>query len=297
MNRYIHFPLMDAATGDGNGGGAGSGGDPGAAGGSGTGAGGGGAGDAGTAALAAGGGAPAAIDAVIPEKYRVSNAEGQFDLDASARKLAEAHGHLEKRMGSGDAPPKSAAEYTATVPDNFKDTFDPTTDAGFKAFTEKAHAAGITQKQLDVVMDAYYQMAPGLVAAGHALDEKSATTALKEVWATPEAYSDNIKHAYNAANVLAQKAGVPLETLMDPTGLGNNPAFIRVLAALGPEFAEDVLPGGTSVGSALDDDAVNALMRSEAYTNPRHADYEKVSAQVRSHFARKAGKSGSEPIL
>lgn len=291
------YPLLDAAAGDGNGGGAGGGGAPAAGDGAGAGTLGGGAGDAGGAALAGGAGAPAAIDSVIPEKYRVSNAEGQFDLDASARKMAEAHGHLEKRLGSGDAPPKSPTEYTATVPDNFKETFDPATDAGFKAFTEKAHAAGLTQKQMDVVMGAYYEMAPGLVAAGNALDEKAATTALKEVWATPEDYSGNIKHAYNAANVLAQKSGVPLDTLMDPKGLGNNPAFIRVLAALGPEFAEDVLPGGTSVGNALDDDAVNALMRSEAYTNPRHADYEKVSAQVRAHFARKAGKGGGEPVL
>lgn len=291
------FPLMDAATGDGNGGGGGGGGDAGAGDGAGAAAPGAGTGDAGAAALAAGSGAPAAIDTVIPEKYRVSNAEGQFDLDASARKLAEAYGNAEKRIGSGDIPPKSAAEYTATVPDNFKDTFDPATDAGFKAFTEKAHAAGITQKQLDVVMDAYYQMAPGLVAAGNALDEQAATTSLKEVWTTPEAYSENIKHAYNAANVLAQKANVPLDTLLDPKGLGNNPAFIRVLAALGPEFAEDAPVGGQSMGSDLSDDAVNALMRSEAYTNPRHADYEKVSAQVRSHFARKAGKSGAEPVL
>lgn len=291
------FPLMDAATGDGNGGGAGGGGDAGAGNGAGAGAAGGGAGDAGAAALAAGAGTPAAIDSVIPEKYRVSNAEGQFDLDASARKLAEAYGNAEKRIGSGDIPPKSASEYTATVPDNFKDTFDPANDAGFKAFTEKAHAAGITQKQLDVVMDAYYQMAPGLVAAGNALDEQSATAALKEVWATPDAYSSNIRHAYNAANALAQKAGVEVDTLLDPKGLGNNPTFIRVLAALGPEFAEDVLPGGQSLGSDMSDDAVNELMRSEAYTNPRHADYEKVSAQVRTYFARKAGKTGSEPVL
>src|SRR6478736_10297497 len=37
----------------------------------------------------------------IPEKYRVTKDDGTLDIEASARKLAEAHGSLEKRLGSG----------------------------------------------------------------------------------------------------------------------------------------------------------------------------------------------------
>ena len=43
----------------------------------------------------------------IPEKYRTSGADGKFNLQDSARKLADAYSHLSKRFGSGDVPSKN----------------------------------------------------------------------------------------------------------------------------------------------------------------------------------------------
>src|SRR5690606_31149911 len=42
--------------------------------------------------------APPSPAEYIPEKYRVQKEDGTLDLEASSRKLAEAHGHLEKRL-------------------------------------------------------------------------------------------------------------------------------------------------------------------------------------------------------
>ena len=109
-NRHV---WMDQAT-DGAEGGAGGAADTGGqagAGGTGT----------GSSALASGAGASTATAGTagafdwIPEKHRVTKEDGTFDLEASARKVAEAHGHLEKRFGSGDLPPKTPEEYAPKV--------------------------------------------------------------------------------------------------------------------------------------------------------------------------------------
>ena len=79
----------------------------------------------------------------IPEKYRTNKEDGSLDLEASSRKVAEAYKHLETRMGSGDAPPKSADEYAVKLEgvegfnwDEFK------ADEASQSFLKGAHAKG-----------------------------------------------------------------------------------------------------------------------------------------------------------
>lgn len=221
----------------------------------------------------------------IPEKYRVNKEDGSFDLEASSRKLAEAYGHAEKRIGSGDVPPKSAEEYAVTVPDAFKEAFDPKTDEGFKAFAGKMHGLNLTQAQLDGVMESYFEMAPKLVAGAQVLDANAATEELKKTWSTDADFSRNVRNAFVGTNAIAQKAGLSVDEIMS-SPLGNDPKFLRLMAAIGPEFAEDAPPGGSGQISAED---INGLMRSEAYTNPKHADHAKVSAKIKTYFERKHG--------
>jgi len=269
-----------AAAATGTEGGAPSGGAAGGA----AGAGGAGAGESVLAAGAAGGAAGAQQD-FIPEKLRVSKEDGTLDLDASARKLAEAYSTAEKRIGTGDIPPKTAEEYAVAVPDAFKETWKPEEDQSFKDFRAKAHEAGMTQKQLDLVMSRYFEMAPKLVAGAAVMDANSATAELKKTWATDADFSRNVRNAYVGANALAEKAGLKIDDIMS-SPLGNDPKFLKLMAAIGPEFAEDVPPGGQQMTSQED---IDSLMRSEAYTNPRHADHAKISERVRKYFERKHG--------
>lgn len=277
------YPLMDAA-GEGGDPGAGAGGEGGAAGGDPAAAAG---GD--PASLLAGGAAGTPTTDFMPEKYRVMKDDGTMDLDASSRKLAEAYASAEKRIGGGDIPPKSADEYTVTVPDAMKEAFDPKTDEGFKAFAGQMHELGLTQKQLDGVMAQYFELAPKLVAGASVLDATAAKTQLEQVWASQGGFDHQVRNAYHGAAVLAQKAGVDINDIMAPTGLGNNVQFLRLMAAIAPEFAEDKSPGGTSMGGATTEDKVNEMMMSDAYKNPKHPEHEKVSATVRSFFERKYG--------
>lgn len=283
MLKRRFYPLMNEQ---------GEGGDPGAGAGAADGAGEGAAAGASStgaedASLLAGG-ANATQTEFIPEKFKVNKEDGTLDLEASSRKMAENYGLLEKRLGTADAPPKSAEEYTVDVPDAFKESFDPTTDEGFKGFAGKMHALGLSQKQMDGVMAHYFEMAPQLVAGAAMLDTAAAKTQLEQVWASNGGFDHQIGNAYQGATVLAQKAGIPIDEIMAPNGLGNNVHFLRLAAAIAPEFAEDKSPGG-SVMSPSTEEQIHELMRGEAYTNTRHPDHEKVSDTVRKFFEKKHG--------
>lgn len=298
-NRYV---FMDQAGDAGAGGSAGAGGAGagGAAGGASAGAGGTGAtaAGAGTGGAAAGGagagssvlaagaaGAGGATNDYIPEKHRVTKEDGTLDVEASARKLAEAYGSLEKRFGGGEAAPKEVADYKVTVPDTLKEAFDPAKDEGMQAFLKGAHEAGLNQKQLDFVMGKYFELAPQLVAGAKIFDANTATAELKKTWATDADFNRNVQNAYVGANAIATKAGIDVKSIMDGP-LGNDPTFLKLMAAIGPEFAEDAPPGGEQLGGQ---DEIEKLMASEAYTNPSHVDHVRVSERIRKHFERKHG--------
>jgi len=226
----------------------------------------------------------------IPEKLRVMKDDGTLDMDASSRKLADAYGALEKKMGTpGAAPPKDASEYTITVPDALKEAFDPATDEGMKGFLGKAHAAGMTQGQIDLVMESYFDMAPRLAAGAAEFDVQTATTELKKTWATDADFKRNVKNAYTATSVAAQKAGIDVNEIMSGP-LRNSPQFLRLMAALGPEFEEDPGAGGMTMTSQED---IKALIASDAYKDPKHIDHAKVSEKIRQYYIRKHGNEAA----
>ena len=225
------------------------------------------------------GAAPAATGDWLPEKFRVLNGDA-LDVEASARKLAESYSGLEKRVGSGDVPPKSAEEYALQVPDQFKDTWQE--DDRFKAFRNDAHAAGLTQKQFDFVMGKYFTVAPELVQGAEAASLEQATTELKQVWKTDAEFTANVQSAYKAFTAFADPAD---RERMDE--IGNNPMVLRMLAKIGKEMGE---AGGIpqDAGNTGGDD-IKALLTSEAAGNPKHPDHKATRARIDSYYAKKYG--------
>lgn len=299
----LRHVLMDAET-DGSGAGvaagAGGAGEGGAAGGAGQTA-----GAAGGAAPAAASGAPAgdgqgtalaagAPPVTIPEKYQVKKEDGTLDVEASSLKLAEAYGHLEKRMGSGDVPPKTPEEYVVTVPDALKDTWKPAEDPLLQGFLKDAHAAGFTQKQLDLALGKYMEVAPGLVNGSKELSAEDCTATLKTEWKTDEQYKAGVSAAYKAA---VGYFGADAEAIISE--YGNDARIIRALSKIGAEMGEDTSAsaGTTTNGGG---DSVETLMASEAYNNPKHVDHQRVSKIVADHFAKKAAddeKAGRAAVM
>lgn len=222
----------------------------------------------------------------IPEKYRVTGEDGKLNMESSARKLAEAHTSLEKRLGGGDVPPKTVEEYAPKVEVEGFNWEEFKADPEMQGFLKSAHAKGITNDQLGFVLGEYMQRAGGLVNGAAELDAEAATTALREVWKTDAEFKQNIGLAYRAFNNLADPAD---KDKMDE--IGNNPMVIRMLAKIGAEMRED-----TPVGDEINPEeqqSIRELMKTEAYTNPKHADHERVSAQVKAFYQK---SFGNQPV-
>lgn len=226
----------------------------------------------------------------VPEKFRVVGDDGALNLEESAKKLAEAYAPLEKRMGSGDAPPKTAAEYTITVPDALKDAFNPD-DESFQSARTDLHALGLTQKQFDGVMAEYFKRAPGLVAGGLQLNAEQCIAELNKVWTDPATSKANFQHALVGATKLGEIAGVSMAEI-ESSGLANNPAFIKMMAKLGPEMSEDVPPTGAA--SLQTQSGVKELMASDAYKDHKHPQHAETVAKVRAYHNR---MHGSTPVV
>ncbi|HBV8114958.1 TPA: hypothetical protein MD650_000928 [Klebsiella oxytoca] len=236
---------------------------------------------AGNSLLSTGAGEPGAND-WIPEKYRVMGEGGILDIEGSARKLADAYSHLEKRMGSGDTPPKTADEYAPKVEvEGFKwDEFKA--DPRMQSFMKSAHAKGITNDQMGFILGEYAQLAPELVNGAAALDSEAATTQLREVWKTDAEFNKNIGLAFRAFNSLTDEGD---RGRIDE--IGNNPMVIRMLAKIGAEMQEDAPAGADS--NPAEQQTIRDLMKSEAYMNPKHTDHERVSATVKAYYLKRYG--------
>ena len=236
--------------------------------GEGSGTGGGGFAYAAATSISAGEARPAAI----PEKYQVKKEDGSLDIEASSLKLSEAYSHLEKRMGSGDLPPRSADEYQLNLPDAFKDT-DFSGDQLLSQFKQDALAKGFTQEQFDFVMGKYFEIAPGLMSGAKQLSLDDCVADLKTEWKTDKRYEAEMQQAQNAARAFGDKDA---EGLMQD--YGSDPRFVRLLNRVGAELKEDSSFGPDVSWSR--GESVESLMTSEAYNNAKHPDHAKVSAQV-----------------
>lgn len=282
--------LMDGTPGA-AGGGAGTDTGEGGAGATGAGAGAGAAGDEGKGAasvLNAGktadgdggqGAAPGPHD-YIPEKFRVMNGD-QLDVEASAKKLAESYSGLEKRVGSGDLPPKAAEDYQVTVPEQFKEGW--TEDERFQAFRAEAHAKGLNQAQFDFFVGKYFDIVPGLVQGGKQASVEEAVTALRAdpEWKTDAQFKANSELAFKAFNAFFTKE--------DWDAVDGNPGVLRALAKIGKEMQEGggIPPNSDSSGA----EDIQSVLRSPAYLDPKHADHKATAEKVRKYYEKVHGNT------
>lgn len=237
-------------------------------------------------ALKKGEGADATPPAAIPEKYQVKREDGTIDVEASSLKLAEAYSHLEKRMGSGDMPPKDASEYKITVPESMGE-YKPSEDPTMTGFLADAQKVGMTQAQMEVVMDHYFKAAPQLAGAGASFSAEQATAALRDVWKTEGDFNRHTGLAFQATSAAIERAGVSMDDV-EKSGLGNNPVFIRLMAGLGAEFQEDKAPNAAAFKSVTKAD-IGKMEASEAYRDPKHPDHASVTEAVKRFYERTYG--------
>lgn len=215
----------------------------------------------------------------VPEKFHVKGEGDKLDPAATLAKALEHRDHLEKRLGAGDLPPKSAAEYAFEMPEDMKD-FSLKSDR-LDAFKEQAHAKGITGEQFKWMMGAYLQAVPDLMEGAAAMTAAQARAELQKVWTQPADMDAGIDNAGRALRAL------PKDLFEATRELGTNPAFLRAMSHFGAQLREDRPPAGGGGGQTQQ--TVEQMIGSEAYRNPKHPEHARVSAAVREHYAKVAG--------
>ncbi|WP_165710854.1 hypothetical protein [Stenotrophomonas maltophilia] len=239
-------------------------------------------------------------NAWLPEKYRVKvDGKDEIDFQASARKLGEGYKALEAKLGSGatGTVPENADSYQLTVPTDAEgkplvegvDLQEFIGDPMYKEFAAKAHAAGISNEQMNVVIGEYLQMAPKLFEANLQLGADEARQTLSAVWKDDAAMKAGLASAARAAQGFAAPAGQPgnYDNVMQK--FGNDPDFLALMASIGKEMGEDKPISSDPVAAADWQDQVDALKANPAYMDKSHPQHASVVRQVSDMYQKRYG--------
>lgn len=208
----------------------------------------------------------------VPEKFKVTAEDGSVDYKATLSKMNESYTGLEKRIGSGDLPPKDVDGYKVD-----RDDFDQfKSDESNQAFLTKAHEHGITNKQLDFLLSEYDSRVVDLVSTSSQLDTDTVVNSLKTEWG--ESYDQNMRNAFKGATT----AGLTLDEFNDPL-IGNNKALIKLAAYYGSQLNEDNPIHQAQIPVA---DDMETLMRSEAFLDTKHPEHKAVTARINAAYAK-----------
>jgi hypothetical protein len=235
------------------------------------------------------GGTPAPILEVIPEKYRVLGGDGTLDLEASARKQADAYKQLEAKLGSGDVAPKDPSEYKLELAEGVEaiDFEAFKADPLAQSFLKGAHAKGMTNAQVNYAVNEYLKLAPELAQANAEIRADEARTELAKIWTDDATLNGNLRDVSKAIEGFGGEAGdMPGSKQRLYEKFGSNPDFIAFAAKVAKEMKEDKLPDNGGNSSEAD---VQALMKSKAYWDATDPQHESTKARVAEFYARQHG--------
>jgi hypothetical protein len=255
-------------------------------------------GDKGKSALASGQEKP---ETWIPEKYHVraeGKKDGPIDEAASLRALAKGYTELNKRMIDVGLPPEDAEKYEIEgLPKDF-DVAEFRKDPEMANFLKGAHSLGLTNKQVNYVIGQYLKVAPEIAGAAQELSGEECTAQLKLVWKSDAELATAIKSSFNAATKLADVAGLTYDQL--DARYGNDPTFIRLMAALAKQMGEDVPPHGSPGSDAAGDfDTQVKALRAELDQIPERNTKERgaVRAKLDALYSKRFGNAQRAPLL
>lgn len=201
--------------------------------------------------------------------------------------MAKSATQLEKRMRDVGLPPETADAYKFEVPKELAEAgvdLDPKMAGAFKA---QALELGLTQKQYEGVMQAYFGGISAVADQAKQFSVEKAGKALLEHYKTEDALNAAVGRAYRTAEAFlpADK----LDRLMATAG--NIPEVITLLDAVGKEMAEDP---GVNPDAILDTESVEHLKRGKPgdedapYWNPTDPRHKATKAKVAKHYAAQA---------
>jgi hypothetical protein len=199
----------------------------------------------------------------VPEKFHVKGADGKVDIEATLLKQADSYTNLEKVKGH--TAPAKPDDYTFTPPEAFKDMkLDDALSAGFR---ERAHKAGFSQAQYEMVMGEYLTLVPQVLDTVLSLSKEEAKAELSKVWQSPAVFETQLNNASRAV------ANAPEGIREDVWArFGRDPLFLQFAASMGQGQREDtsaVNPDGGG-GSGM---TMEQLAAHPAYRDPKHPEH------------------------
>ena len=224
----------------------------------------------------------------IPEKFHVKKADGSLDDAATLAKFLTSYAALEKRIGTGELPPKDETGYKldySKFPEGVK--IDAEKE---KSFLKKMHGKGMTNAQVQAVMDEY----GAVLGEGMQLQQGNINKALADardelnaMWGTGSEQQTKFLQAAFAA--VADEQDKENANLIGRDLKVTYKAYVKLLARLGSEMQEDSPVQG---GGAVEAENIEALMKSEAYWKESHPDHKATLKKVQDFYAKKHSKKG-----
>lgn len=250
-----------------------------------------------TSALASGATAPAAAPAPaapapqefkFAEKVVVKNGEA-IDWEATARNSEKGRQHLETRLGSGDGPPATAADYKLNLSTELAEKVDPAElakSADFKAMQTNLHALGLSQKQMDGVVSELIGQGLKMQAEAPIMAEAECVAALRQVdgWKSETEYKSKMGAAFRTVKAFA---GSPENEQAILQRYGNDPLMCQVLAKIGAELTEDRQASPEAMAQVQE--SMDQLMNHPSYLNQNHPQHADTVAKVEALTARQVG--------
>jgi len=217
----------------------------------------------------------------VPAKYWDAE-KGEVNYAAWAKSTTE----LETRMRTYGLPPKTADEYKFDVPKELKEHGVDLDPALTKTFRDEAYTMGLTQKQYEGVMGAYFKHIANLANQVSQFSQEKARTELLGYYKTEEAMTENVRNAFRVFSSFADE-----KDMEGINQIGNIPAVIRVLAKIWPEMREDP---NVNPDTILEGESLENLMRGgpgkddSPYWNKTDPRHKVTVAKVQAHHERQA---------
>ncbi len=156
----------------------------------------------------------------------------------------EAWGQIYGQLGRPEKPDGYTSPESLT--DELRESMG-LTDETLGSFRELTHKLGLSDAQQSAVLDFYAGMGKEAVDGLATAQQESETAraealdGLKEQWG--DQYDANIAIALDGIKMLGDDAN-DFQAMLDETGLGDNPALIKMFAKLGAQNQEDAGAGG-----------------------------------------------------
>lgn len=223
----------------------------------------------------------------MPAKFW-DHEKGEVKFEAWSKSTSE----LETRMRTTGLPPKDAGEYKAPeVPKALAEAGVTLSEKETGEFKALAHQLGLTQKQYEGVVGAYFNSMEKVGLAALNVGKATMANELKAFYKTEEAMGEALSQAFKVINAY----GSPEEIEAAMGAKGNVPLWVTsLLAKVGRELGEDK---GVNPEEVLEGDSLEHLMRGAPgkedapYWNAEHPLHKITVAKVnRYHEANAAAR-------